>query len=83
MPPRWNARTHVQHVQFDYEKIPKIRQVRLCGPSPVAGEPARVAMSGARWTVVIVLVVPGLLTVKVKRTAAKVTQEERKRKRGP
>ena len=30
MPPRWNARTHLQNVQFDYEKRPKMRQVRLC-----------------------------------------------------
>src|SRR3954471_16334096 len=73
MPPRWNARTHLQNVQFDYEKTPKMRQVRLSSATPVPGEPARIAMSGVEVEVVIISAVPGLLTVKVKRTPAKVT----------
>jgi len=70
-------------VQFDYEKTPKMRQVRLCGATAVPGEPARIAMSGVEVEVVIVSVVPGLLTAKVKRTPAKVSSPgmERNKKR--
>jgi hypothetical protein len=84
MPPRWNPWTHLQAVQFDYEKAPKMRQVRLCGPSPVAGEPARIAVSGVEVDVVIVSVVPGLLTVTVKRTPAKAadTGKQTQKRRG-
>jgi len=71
----------LQSVQFDYEKTPKMRQVRLCGATPVPGEPARIAMSGVEIEVVIVSVVPGLLTVKVKRSPAKITSQEGERKR--
>lgn len=78
---RWNAWTHLQNVQFDYEKTPKMRQVRLCGPSPVAGEPARIAMSGVEVEVVIVSVEPGLMSAKVKRTSAKITPSQPGQKR--
>ena len=72
MPPRWNAWTHLQAVQFDYEREPKMRQVRLTTSSPKPGELARIAMSGVEVECVVVSVVSGLLTVKVKRTQAKV-----------
>src|SRR6476661_5392738 len=78
--PRRDHRNHLQALQFECERESKMRQVRLCGPSPVAGEPARMAMSGVEVEVVIVAVVPGLLTVKVKRTAAKVTSSSRGQK---
>ena len=73
MLPRWNAGTHLQSVQFDYEREPKMRQVRLCSATPVAGEFARIAMSGVEIEV-IVSAVPGLLTVKVKRTRQRLPQ---------
>ena len=72
MPPRWNAWTHLQSVQFDYEKEPKPRQVRLSGPSIVVGEPVRVGVSGVEVEAVIAGVEGGVLTVKVRRTPAKV-----------
>jgi len=83
MPPRWNAWTHLQNVQFDHEREPKMRQVRLTTPSPVPGELARIQVSGVEVEAVIISVVPGLLTVKVKRTPAKAASEpgEPKRKR--
>ena len=71
MPPRWNAWTHLQSVQFDYEREPKMRRVRLATASPTPGELARIGMSGVEVECVIVSVVPGLLTVKVKRSPAK------------
>jgi hypothetical protein len=81
MPPRWNAWTHLQSVQFDHEREPKMRQVRLTTASPTPGEVARIGISGVEVECVIVSVVPGLLTVKVKRTAVKVTSPEGKQKR--
>src|SRR5688572_27224589 len=46
MPPRRNAWTHLQAVQFDYERAPKMRQVRQCSPLLAAGELVRVGISG-------------------------------------
>jgi hypothetical protein len=71
MPPRWNAWTHLQAVQFDYEREPKMRQVRLTTPSPTPGGVARIGVSGVEIEAVIMSVVPGLLRVKVKRATAK------------
>jgi hypothetical protein len=56
-----------------------MRQVRLTLTHP--GELARVGISAVEVECVIVSVVPGLLTVKVKRTPAKVTSAEGKGKR--
>lgn len=81
MPPRWNAWTHLQAVQFDYEREPKMRRVRLTTASPTPGELARIAISGVEVEVVIVSVVPGLLTVKVKRTPAKAGHDAVRKKR--
>jgi hypothetical protein len=82
MPP-WNAWTHLQAVQFDREHGPKMRPVRQCSAPLAAGELVRVGMSGVEVEAVVVSNAPGLLTVKVKRTPAKVTapDAERKRKR--
>jgi hypothetical protein len=43
---RWNAWTHLQAVQFDHEREPKMRQVRRCSDSLAAGELVRVGVSG-------------------------------------
>ena len=68
MPPRWNAWTHLQSVQFAYEREPKMRQVRLATGSPMSGEPVRIGVSGVEVECMIVSVAAGLLTVKVKPT---------------
>jgi hypothetical protein len=72
MPPRWNAWSHLQSVQFDHERGPKMRQVRLTTPSPTPGVLARIGISGVEVECLIVSVVAGLLTVNLKRTPAKV-----------
>ena len=80
MPPRWNAWTHMQAVQFDYEREPKMRHVRLCRATPVAGDVVRIGVSGVEVECVIVSVVAGLMTVNVKRTPAKASSAPRKPK---
>jgi len=75
----------MQAVQFDYEREPKPRQVRLSGPSIVVGEPVRIGVSGVEIEAVIGGVDAGVLTVKVKRTQAKVESAKptRAAERGP
>ena len=68
-------------MQFDYEREPQMRQVRLTTASPVASELARIGVSGVEVEAVILSVVPGLLTVKVKRTAAKADPGSSQQKR--
>ena len=46
MSPRWTVWTHLQAVQFDHEREPKMRQVRKCSGSLAAGELVRVGVSG-------------------------------------
>jgi hypothetical protein len=46
MPIRWNTWTLLQAVQFDYEKAPKQRSVRLTTPTAGVGDPVRIGMSG-------------------------------------
>ena len=77
MPPRWNAWTHLQAVQFDHERAPKMRQVRQCSPSLAAGELVRVGVSGVEVEAVVVSNAPGLLTVKVRRTPAKAEPKQK------
>src|SRR4051812_23410274 len=77
MPPRSNPWTHLQSVQFDHEREPKMRQVRLTTQSPRAGELARIGVSGVEVEAVIMSVVAG----KVKRAAAKMDSSEREQKR--
>jgi hypothetical protein len=83
MPPNWNAWMHLQAVQFDHEREPKMRQVRQCSGSLVAGELVRVGVSGVEVEAVVVSNAPGLLTVKVKRTLAKAepSQKDTKKRR--
>jgi hypothetical protein len=77
MPPSWNAWTHLQAVQFDHEREPKMRHVRQCSPLLAAGELVRIGISGVEVEAVIVSNAPGLLTVKVKRTPAKVEPKQK------
>ena len=83
MPLRWNAWTHLQAVQFDHERQPRMRQVRLCGGSLATGDVVRIGVSGVEIEAVVVFNAPGLLTVRVKPTQAKAkaARSERKRKR--
>jgi hypothetical protein len=46
MPPRWNGWATLQAVQFDYERTPKQRPVRLAGPTANVGDPVRIGMAG-------------------------------------
>jgi hypothetical protein len=81
MPPRWNAWTHLQAVQFDHERQPKMRQVRQCSGSLAAGEVVRVGVSGVEVEAVVVSNAPGLLTVRVRPTTAKSGRPEPKKRR--
>jgi hypothetical protein len=58
-------------VRFDHEREPKMRQVRQCSGSLIAGELVRVGVSGVEVEALVVSNATGLLTVKVKRTPAK------------
>jgi hypothetical protein len=71
----------VQAVQFDYEKTPKERLVRLTGPAPVIGEPVRIGMSGVEIEGRITNVAGSVLHVKVKATQLKVKAVKTKRVR--
>jgi len=66
-----NAWTHLQSVQFDHEREPKMWQVRLTTASPTPVELARIQMSRVKVEAVLVSVVAGLLIVNVRRAAAK------------
>jgi hypothetical protein len=46
MPPRWNPWAGIRAVQWDWERAPKDRQVRLSAPTARVGDPVRVRMSG-------------------------------------
>ncbi len=41
-PPRWNTWATIHPAQWDWEKQPKERQVRLAAAVPQAGDPVRV-----------------------------------------
>ena len=66
MPPRWNAWAGVQSVQWDWEKQPKERQVRLSAATARVGDPVRVRMSGVEIEGVITDASSAVLKVKVK-----------------
>jgi hypothetical protein len=38
MPPRWNGWATLQAVQLDYERVPKLRPVRLAAPAGRVGD---------------------------------------------
>lgn len=67
----------MQAVRFDYEPEPRPRQVRLARASVVGGDPVRIGVSGVEVECVIAGVEGGVLTVKVKRTVAKVGSPQR------
>ena len=81
MPPRWNTWAGVQAVQFDWEKQPKDRQVRLAAPIARVGDPVRIRMSGAEIEGVITDASGPVLKVKVKATQVKAKAVKSKRVR--
>jgi hypothetical protein len=81
MPPRWNTWAGLQSVQWDWEKQPKERQVRLAGPSPRVGDPVRVRMSGVEIEAVITDANTPVLHVRIKPAALKASVTKTKRTR--
>jgi hypothetical protein len=81
MPPHWNASTHLQAVQFDHEREPKMREVRQCSLSLAAGELVRVGVSGVEVEALVVANAPGLLTRREADTPEGGTDEQGMRKR--
>ena len=43
---RWNSRTRLQSVQFEWESQHPLREVRLSNESVHVGDPVRVAVAG-------------------------------------
>ena len=62
MPPRWNTWATVHSVQWDWEKQPKDRQVRLAAAVPQVGDPVRVRMSGVEVEGIITDAMRGSVT---------------------
>ena len=81
MPSRWNSWAGLQAVQFDWEKTPKDRQVRLAGPIARAGNPVRIRVSGVEIEGIITDASTPVLHVKVKPQAVKVKAPKSKRVR--
>jgi hypothetical protein len=81
MPPRWNTWAGIQAVQFDWERAPKERQVRLSATTARVGDPVRIRMSGVEIEGVIVDASTPVLKVKVKATPLKVKAVKSKRTR--
>jgi hypothetical protein len=81
MPPRWNTWAGIQAVQFDWEKAPKDRQVRLAAPTARVGDPVRIRMSGAEIEAVITDASTPVLRVKIKPAAVKAGATKTKRTR--
>jgi hypothetical protein len=44
--PQWNDTTRLQSVVFEWESEPRLRVVRLFGPSPHVDDPVRVTVAG-------------------------------------
>jgi hypothetical protein len=66
MSPRWNTWAGIQTVQFDWEKTPKERQVRLAAPTARVGDPVRIRMSGVEIEAVITDASTPVLHMRVK-----------------
>jgi hypothetical protein len=81
MPPRWNSWAGIQSVQFDWEKEPRERQVRLSAPTARVGDPVRIRMSGVEIEGIIADARGPVLKVKVKATPLKVKAVKSKRSR--
>jgi hypothetical protein len=62
---RWNQKTILLAVQFDWEDEPTSRPVRLTGLSPIAGEPVRISMGGAEVEGMIVKSEVGVVHVRL------------------
>jgi hypothetical protein len=80
MPLRWNPTTLVRAVQFDYEKTPKQRPVRLAAPTAVAGDPVRIGVSGVEVEGRIVDASGPILRVKLKTTQLRARPMKRVRR---
>jgi hypothetical protein len=52
-------------VQFEHERAPSPREVRLCGPTARVGDPVRVAMGGAEVEGWIAEVAQAILYVEI------------------
>jgi hypothetical protein len=79
---RWNARPTLQAVQFDWEREPTARPVRLTGPSPAEAEPVRVSMGGAEVEGVITGFASAVLHVRLpKAKMQKATKRGRVRRK--
>jgi hypothetical protein len=62
---RWNEKTTLQDVQFDWEESPTQRLVRLTNSHPEKGGPVRVGMGGAEVEAVIAGSSVGVLHVRL------------------
>ena len=67
----------MQAVQLDYERVPKLRPVRLAGPVPIVGEPVRIGISGAEIECRISKVDGAVLHVRVKATQLRASPKRR------
>jgi hypothetical protein len=68
MPVRFNASTLLRAVQFDYERAPRPRLVRLSAPTDVVGDPVRIRMAGVEVEARIVEATGPMLRVNLKAT---------------
>ena len=80
MPPRWNAWTHMQAVQFDHENEAKLRRVRLTREPMAVGDRVRIRMSGVEVEAVITDLSTPVLCVKVKPTLLRAMLVKRARR---
>ena len=81
MPPRWNTWAILEAVQFDWEKQPKDREVRLAAPTARAGDPVRIRTSGMEIEAVITDPSAPVPRVNVKAAALKMKAVKTKRVR--
>ena len=86
--PRWNDRTTLHLVQFDYDPQAALRVVRLTGAGARVGEPVRVSLSGVEVEGRVAAIDGTILRVelsapRVKKRMAKVPpRRTQQRKRG-
>jgi hypothetical protein len=80
MPRRWNEQTLLRAVQFDYEKVPKQRPVRLAATTAVVGDPVRIGVSGVEVEGRIIDTGGPVLRVKLKATPLRARSVKRIRR---
>ena len=64
---RWNDRTYLQAVQFEYDETATPREVRLSDAAPRPGDPVRVKVAGVEVEGQIVEIAASVLHVRVGR----------------